>query len=206
MPSRPTPLRVVPRGLSVRDLATGRTRTIALARQLGAASDLLDSAVTWLADGTDVAVVASSPAIAIGIGPPPRSFGGSCGPRGGGAAIVFVHVPPAPTPLSARCVRTPRLAPRPTVLGSSRAAPRSLLFATDPRGRTMVERVGPTGGTSRVVVFEDSLPMAIDRSGTRLLFLLGHSPPAFWEATIGRGHLTHRRRLLADSRLGPVAW
>lgn len=48
--------------------------------------------------------------------------------------------------------------------------------------------------------------MAIDRSGTRLLFLLGHSPPAFWEATIGRGHLTHRRRLLADSRLGPVAW
>jgi hypothetical protein len=110
------------------------------------------------------------------------------------------------TVLSARCVATPGLVPTPGVLGSSAAAPHSLLIATEQRGRSVLERVVPSGALTRAVTFEDSLPMAIDSSGTRLLFVLGHSPPALWEATIGRGHLTDRRRLLADSRLGPVAW
>jgi hypothetical protein len=196
----------VPHGLAVRELASRRTRTIALTRQLGPAADLLDASITWLANGSDVAILAASPFIAVAGRRKPNRLGGACGPGHQGVAIVFVHVPPAPAPLSARSVPARLLGPVPKALGSSASAPGSLLAATEWRGRTVLERIAPTGNTTQLASFPDSLAMAIDRSGTRMLYLLGHPPPALWEATIAPGHLTDRRRLIADSRLDVIAW
>jgi hypothetical protein len=42
--------------------------------------------------------------------------------------------------------------------------------------------------------------------GTHILYLLGHSPPALWRATISGARLTGRRQLLGSSQLGAVSW
>lgn len=60
------------------------------------------------------------------------------------------------------------------------------------RGRGVVER--------RIA----SLPaqimaVALAPDGERILYLVGHTPPALWAATIGNGRLTGRHRLFTDT-------
>jgi len=119
---------------------------------------------------------------------------------------VFVHVPPAPARLSARCAHFPVADDGVTVIGGNPASPSSLLLAADDGHHTFIDDVAQNGRTTRLLTFRDTLPVAIDRSGTHILYLQGHNPPALWRATIDAGHLTDRRRLIANSNLGPIAW
>jgi uncharacterized protein (UPF0548 family) len=57
-----------------------------------------------------------------------------------------------------------------------------------------------------VVGLGSSLPVAIDRTGEHVLYLVGHSRPALWEATIADGRLTRVRQLIANANLGAAAW
>jgi hypothetical protein len=50
------------------------------------------------------------------------------------------------------------------------------------------------------------LPLAIDRSGAHILYLVGHSPPALWEATVPGAGRNDAHRLIADSKLDRAAW
>lgn len=59
-----------PRGLAVRDLATGHTRTIGL-DQLGTAANLLNATIGWLGDGSDLAIIPKPTAWDL-MGPPPK--------------------------------------------------------------------------------------------------------------------------------------
>jgi hypothetical protein len=197
-----------PRGLADRDLATGATRTLTLTHQLGPAADLLDASVTWLANGSDVAIIPSPPARYVGSAQPSaaRSLG-SCRLSETHRVIVFVHLPAQPAPLSAHCVAIPDIGQAQIgAVAGSPAQPDALLLAADNGSRTFIDRIDQTGASTRIMTFKDTLPIAIDRSGTHLLYLLGHSPPALWEATIADGHLTDQHRLIANNRLGPVAW
>jgi hypothetical protein len=193
-------------GLAVRDLGSGRTRRLGLVTQLGPAADLLDASVTWLADGSDIAIVPSPPAYIVAGPRRAPAVMGSCRFSDTHRVIVFVHVPAAPAPLAADCVHVAEIGPGDIALAGSPASPTSLLLAADQGRRTLIESIAQTGATTRVLTFTDSLPVAIDRSGTHLLYLVGHSPPALWEATIAAGRLTDQRRLIADSELGPAAW
>jgi hypothetical protein len=192
-------------GLAVRDLGSGRTRTLGLVTQLGPAADLLDASVTWLADGSDIAIVPSPPAYIVAGPRRALAVTGSCGLSDTHRVIVFVHVPAAPAPLAADCVHVAEIGPGDIALAGSPAYPTSLLLAADQGRRTLIESIAQTCATTRVLTFTASLPVAIDRSGTHLLYLVGHSPPALWEATIAAGRLTDQRRLIADSELGPAA-
>lgn len=194
-----------PHGLAVRDLAAGQTRTIGLVTELGRAANLLDATTTWLADGSEVAIIPSAPAWdLVGHRPPPARW---CGTTDAHAVVVFVHVPAPPAPLSADCVHLGGIALTPAIaLSGSQSYPSSLLLATDTdRDSTRIERIPQTGTTTRMLTIRDSLPLAFDPTGTHLLYLVGHSPPVLWEATIADGHLSDRRRLPKRS-WGPIAW
>ncbi len=200
-----------PRGLAVRDLATGRTRTISLVAQIGAsAADLLDTELTWLGDGTDVAFVAmpqvwyaatTSPATS-----PATRRRGSCGLAAGDAVVVFVHVPPPPGRLSARCVHLRGYVPPAETIGGDAASPASLLVADLVGRRAQVRLIGPTGADTPVADLGDVVPFGFDPSGEQIMYLVGHTPPALWEATIADGRLTARRELIADAMFGALAW
>lgn len=191
-----------PNVLAIRNLATGQTRTIALS-QLGKA-DMLNAAIHWLGDGADVAIVPSGTAWDL-VGKPPRLSW--CGTSQRHPVVVFVHVPAAPAPLTARCVRLAgAMMPGAVALGSTRAAPKRLLMAgLAAGGAIVVDSVDETGAATRLAKIPDSLALAFDPSGTHLLYLAGHTPPRLTEATIANGQLTqarwHRR-----IDLGASAW
>jgi hypothetical protein len=194
-----------PHGLAVRNLATGQTRTLGLA-QLGKAAELSNATIGWLGHGSEVAIIPSQTPWDL-VGRPPRLSW--CGTPQTHPVIVFVHVPAPPAPLSAECVHLPGPAlAGATALAASPASPTTLLLATDSYpGPTRVETITQTGAISPVLAIPNSLPVAFDPSGTHLLYLVGHTPPRLWEATIANGRLTDRVRLPKRTHgWGPVAW
>ncbi len=193
-----------PRGLAVRDLATGSTRTIGLA-QLGRAADLGNATIGWLGDGDDIAIIPSPTAWDL-VGRPPTLHW--CGTTQAHAVVVFVHVPAPPAPLTANCVHLTGRPPLAAVaVGASPESPTKLLLATDSYGdRTLIEQIAETGVLSPVLRIPNSLPLAFDPSGTHLLYLVGHNPPTLTEATIDNGRLTLSRWRNRRLSLGALAW
>jgi hypothetical protein len=193
-----------PRGLAVRDLATGQTRRIALA-QLGTAADLLGATIGWLGDGSDIAIIPAPTAWDL-VGRPPKLHW--CGTRQTSAVIVFVHVPALPAPLTADCVHLAgrALGPGAIALAGTQASPTTVLVATYAAGdKTLVEQITQSGAINPVLTIPNALPLSFDPSGTHLLYLVGHNPPTLTEATITNGQLTQGPwRNPLD--LGALAW
>lgn len=194
-----------PQGLSVRDLATGQTRTVGLRAQLGRAAELMNATIAWLGDGSDVAIVPSPTAWDLVGHPPKLSW---CGTSQSHPVIVFVHVPASAAPLTARCVRLAGPALAAAVVAASPASPTSLRVATASYpGPTRVENINHDGHVTVLLRVRNSQPVAFDPTGTRLLYLVGHSPPRLWKATIAAGHLTDRVQLpKRQGGWGSIAW
>jgi hypothetical protein len=74
----------------------------------------------------------------------------------------------------------------------------------DVPGKPLTGAIAVTGSTTPMLTIRDSLPDAFDRSGSNLLYLVGHRPPVLWEATIANGRLTGQRRL--NTKAAPIAW
>jgi hypothetical protein len=75
--------------------------------------------------------------------------------------------------------------------------------------RAAVDRltIGPVGATlGRVLTIAHALPVAFDPGGRELLYLLGHSPPNLWTATLENHHLVQSRRLVGDPPVDAYAW
>ena len=194
-----------PRGLAVRDLATGQTRTIGLA-QLGPAAELESATIGWLGDGSDVAIIPAPTAWDL-IGRPPQPRW--CGTTQAHAVVVFVHVPAPPAPLTADCIHLAGrvLGPGAIALAGSPASPTTLLVATDGYGdTTRVEQITRSGAIRPVLAIPNSLPLSFDPSGTHLLYLVGHSPPTLTVATIDNGRLTNGSWRDRHLGLGALAW
>lgn len=119
---------------------------------------------------------------------------------------MFVHVPPSPGHLSAHCVHVPGPAPTAEEVAGDAASPTSLLLANFAGNRANLERITVMGTLTRTLDLGATLPVAVDRTGEHILYLVGHSPPGLWEATIADGRLTNKRRLIADSNVGAAAW
>ena len=182
-----------PSGLAVRDLANGQTRTVVLA-QLGAASSLLNATIGWMGDGTDIAIIPAPTPSDLEATAPIRHW---CGTTQTYAVIVFVHVPAAPAPLTARCVHLlgPELGPVAMALAPTPRSPTTLQVATYANGdKTLVERITQSGTVTPVLTIRNALPCSFAPFGTHLLYLVGHSPPKLSEA------------MISDGRLTPVAW
>jgi len=87
-----------------------------------------------------------------------------------------------------------------------RAAPGSVLIGwSAAHDQAMIERVTPQHRTLSIVrlaSIRQGLAMTFDATGSQLLYLIGHSPPALWIADLGPTGLTHARRLIANSAIG----
>jgi hypothetical protein len=191
--------------LAVRDLRSGRTRTVDVGRLMDRSVDLFNGTVTWLRGGSDVVAIPGEIPIAAG-GARPAT--GAADPTCASATcLIVVHT-------TGRRLRAHRVVlsrePNATMRFAGDGAHRgSLLLADSSAGPTTVDRVslhGTRADVVRLLSLDITLPVAFSPSGARLLYLVGHSPPALWVARIGRGHLVHPHRLLRDARLGGVAW
>jgi hypothetical protein len=188
--------------VAVRDLASGRTRTIDLRRLVDRSGELFNGTVAWLGDGSDVVAIPGPVAYAAGRAPDAHD-----GPCGSATCLIVVHV--TGRRLTAHRILVPRESDAAMIFAGDRTRPHSLLLADGFAGRTTVDRIALHGSRADVVhllSLPDTLPIAFSPSGARLLYLVGHSPPALWVARLAGGRLAHPHRLTRNARLGAVAW
>jgi hypothetical protein len=190
-----------PQVLAVRRLSSGRTLTLDIARLVGGSAELFNGTVAWLGDGSDVVAIP---------GPVVHEASGASAVGDAACAsatcLIVVHV--GRRRLTAHRVLLPRAPDAVMKFATDGSRPHSLLLA---RGleRTTVERVALHGSRANVVplaTLPDDFPVALSPSGARLLYLVGHNPPALWVASLARGRVSHPRRLIADARLDEAAW
>jgi hypothetical protein len=197
----------------VRDLNSGRTRSINIASLIGPHADLFNSAcgVRWLANGSDIAVVP---------GPAAFALAQSSGPRRVAAPsrrLIIVHVPRSPRPLTARSFDLAGVSGDIQTDSADAGDSTSLLLAVDQRNQAAIDRITPTGNTvsiDRLVSIPTGLVLAFDSAGDRLLYLTSPVPPpntdvtvvTLWSGTLTRNGLIHRHRLVRNSQLAAAAW
>ncbi len=201
--------------LAVRDLRTGSTRVINLRSLIGKDGNLLnEGTVTWLGDGTEILAVPGG--IAVATGSALKSVAGATATAGAARAdgVSSPPLPPLravvlrirPGRLSARTITIPGPSDSTfTVISGDLSKPRSFLVARSGSGaaRGTLDEVSLNGGSvaDRRIAWlpRAAMPVAIAPDGDRLLYLIGHTPPALWAATVRNGGLTGQHHLFTDS-------
>ncbi len=206
--------------LAVRDLRTGSTRVISLAGLIGPRSSLLNQGtVAWLGDGNQVLAVPQPDAVAVsaqaGRGATAGKAGNRCGQQTSSKGLCVIVVDVTAGGLFAHKVFVPRRLTSPIeVISGDYATGQSFLIARmGGRSAGAIDQITLHGsavsGRQIAALPRGVLPVAFAPDGDRVLYLVGHRPPALWVATISHGRLTARHLLLTDSHsfgLDAAAW
>ncbi|HUJ08304.1 MAG TPA: hypothetical protein VLX31_19545 [Streptosporangiaceae bacterium] len=211
--------------LAVRDLRTGTTRVISLAGLIGPKSSLLNQGtVAWLGDGTQVLAVPQPDAVAVsaqasrGVAAGKsgnRKAGNRCGQQRSPRGLCVIVVDVTAAGLSAHMVFVPHRFTSPfEVISGDYAAGQSFVVARmGGRSAGPIDEITLHGsvvtGRQIAALPRGALPVAFAPDADRVLYLVGHTPPALWVATIRDGRLTARHLLLTDNHsfgLDNAAW
>ncbi len=192
--------------VAVRDLRSGATRHIDVTALIGLKGQLLAGAVTWLDDGSDIVVVPQP--VAVAVSKPARGPEAMCaGVPASAMCLIVVHV--GTGRLAARRVIVSGVPGQAMTIAGDPGSPDDLLAAYSAKDRVIVDQVTLRGAgprAQRLVSVAGSEPVAIDPHAGRLLYTVGHSPPALWVGALVPGHLVGRHRLIAGAQLGEAAW
>jgi hypothetical protein len=197
--------------ISIRDLASGKTRSVNVWRLLGK-NDILNASLAWLDDGTRLVVFEECcfESLAVATVRPMGSHSSS-EPSGGDTFHLIVVSVPGKGELTARSIDPPGGMQMPESVGADSTRPDSLLTATySGRGdEAVVDRlaIGRSRATlTRLLTIARAQVLGFDPSGRRPLYIVGHRPPNLWTATLENRYLRRRRLLIPNSRLGALAW
>jgi hypothetical protein len=206
--------------IAVRDLAAGTSRVIGLGGQMGQGGTFLnEGTVLWLGS-RELLAVPGMEAIAASAGAPARSraSAAACAQEsasGAHAGLCAFVITVGPRGLSDRKIILPsRWVSGIAVLGPDLVRPGNFLrAATGWKSAGSVSRLTVSGSrvTAHQIAFlpEGAMPVAIAPDGDRVLYLVGHTPPALWVAAIKDGRLTGQHLLYSDNSrfgIGAVAW
>lgn len=196
--------------VSIRDLASGATRSVNVSRLLGR-NDILNASLAWLDDGTRLVVFEECCAGSLLVATIGQAGSHeSSHPAGGDTFHLIAISVPADGKLTARQIVPPGAMHMPETVGSDSASPGSLLIGSlGHHDQAVVDRlaIGRSRATrTRVLAIAHAQVLGFDPSGRRLLYIVGHQPPSLWTATIENRHLSHRRLVIPNPRLGALAW
>jgi hypothetical protein len=203
--------------VAIRDLRTGRTRSINLMSLIGTDSSLLNQGgLTWLGDGTQILAVSEPDAVPlVAKRGRPRGEHTACGQQTSRRGLCTIVINLASRKLFAHQVYVPSVAhPENLELISGDLAAKESFFIAQPgRSASVVDKVRLGARTPRVrtviALPEHSLAVAMAPDGDRVLYVPPSSPTSVWIATVRHGGLTRERRLLADGgrfEFNLVAW
>jgi hypothetical protein len=199
--------------LAVRDLASGRTRSIDLARWIGHGNlepgGVGNGSMTWLSNNTDVAVIPDEGIFWDLVGRRPHPPKNPCSNKQGETTCVLVvHTGGS----SSQPLRVTRYVLAVGVqdlrtLGADQANPRALLAASFPLVVERIELNTPTATiTPLVTTLGNGLADAFDPSGTELLYQGGH-PSEIRELHVPTNPTsTPSQTALGNSCGAPQAW
>jgi hypothetical protein len=190
--------------LSIRDLKTGTTKSINLKRLLGTQTDLLNSSITWLGNGSELVVVPGGVGNDLMPGTTTTApLSGSCSALSISQTCLIVVNARNGHPFGARRVVLNGLRSSQFVVAAS--AHSDLVMAGD----GMIYRVAISSHSvsySRLFSLPSVLPVAFDPQGAKLFYLKGHGPVALWLGEVTQHGLERSRMLNANVDLGSLAW
>jgi hypothetical protein len=192
--------------LVIRDLKSGSDRSIDLGNVLGGQGTLLNGSITWLGNGSQIAVVPSFVGTAFVGGATTtttRPLSGSCSTVSISSTCLIVVGAKTGSPLTAERVIIHDLRWSEFVVGSS--GPSGLVMAKPARG-TVLYRVDVTHGAaklSRLFSLDSAFSVAFDRSGAKLFYLKGHS---LWLGEVAQHGIENAKELKSSVALGSLAW
>jgi hypothetical protein len=205
--------------VAIRNLASGRTRSIDLAGQLGAGASLqsLGSTITWLGDGTQLIAVPAPDAARLSLSPGGGARAGpvnACGQQNSSRGLCVVVVDIGRT-LSAHQVfiRGTSAQDDYLLLGGDLTASRAFFIAQAQASPDVVARVTIGRGTAvarpvlRVPQHGVALAMAPD--GDQVIYQPRSSRSTLWAGTVRHGRVTRPHLLLVGTRrfaFYQVAW
>jgi hypothetical protein len=187
----------------VDSVSSGQRSSVGVGRLIGTQGSLLNGDTAWLADDQTVVVLpgaifeADSSAGARATGGPSAKPQLITATRGGDG-----H-------LEARALPVSGLSASPLSIFTDADRSRTVLAEVLVRGAAALESIrlgNATATASRLLTIPQGLILTLDPTGTRILYLQGHSPPALWEATIAGDRLIDRKRLFRRSPVGSTAW
>ena len=190
--------------LAVRNLVSGRTRTVDLTRLIGSGSSLIGGQIAWLGSGTQVAAIPSGNVVAQAA----DGRSAAAGPDrfcASATRLCLIVVDLSAGRIRARRIVIPGL--NPSLMSGDLTRNRSLrMVATRAGGPPSVDEVTISGSGASVTHLANfppgALAVAFAPAGDRILYLAGHRPVALSVATIRDGRLADVRRLFADSSKG----
>jgi hypothetical protein len=194
--------------LYVRDLRSGEVRSINMAKLLGNQDDLLNTSITWLAEGSRIVILPGGVGNDLMGGTTPPPMPGSCSaiPISDTCLIVANFAPDHPLTAERVVVRGLRV---PDLLSGDDLA-HSVLAASDRTHTTIIDRIEVSGDSAayvRMCSLSPGLSLAFDPRGTELLYLAGHSPISLWRVGLmDCGVVSHTHKLLANADLQGVTW
>jgi hypothetical protein len=206
--------------IAVRNLRAGTSRVIGLGGQIGPGGTFLNEGMVLWLGSRELLAVPGMEAIATSEGAPARARAAAAGcvqdsAIGVHAGLCAFVIRIGPRGLSDREIVLPSWWESGiAVLGPDLVRPGSFLRATMGwKGAGSVSRVTVSGSrvTARQIapLPKGAMPVAIAPYGDRVLYLVGHTPPALWVAAIKDGRLTGQHLLYTDSNrfgIGAVAW
>ena len=191
--------------LVVRDLASGKERSIDLSRLLGNQGDLLNATITWL-DNSKLVVIPGAIGNDLMGEPTPPTVPGSCDTAPVNDTCLIVVSDEAGNPLTAKRV---------ILSGLPSGSP--VIAASGPSGLTIATYGGQHSGIFRSDVAQSipnftriastpaAIPLAFGPRGATLFYLVGHGPEALWWAKVTPHGLKDAHVLNADIGLSALA-
>jgi hypothetical protein len=201
------------KGFAVRDLATGRTRSISLERWIGH-GNLMNAgegngSMTWLSNSKDVAVIPEEGVVWDLVGKPPHPPSNPCSDKQDAATCVLVvHTGgTSSTPLTVSRYVLPVGFENLRTLAAVQGNPHALLAASSPMVVERIDLDAPTATIQRLVTIHgDALPDAFSPDGTELLYETGQ-PTRIRELRVPESQTSSLSRMTFGTGCGtPVAW
>jgi hypothetical protein len=191
--------------LVVRDLTSGKDRSIDISRLLGKRDELLNATITWLNDSKIVVIPGMVLDDLMG-DPAPHAVPGSCSAAPVKDTCMIVVSAKAGHPLAAKRV---------TLGGLPSGDP--VVAASGPSGITIANFVGRHSGIfradldhnatnfTRISSLPAAIPLAFGARGATLFYLVGHGPEALWWAKVTPDGLKDAHMLNANISLSTLA-
>ncbi len=199
--------------LAVRDVLTGRTRSINLERWIGhgelAPGGAGNGSMTWLSNNADIAVIPDEGVIWDLVGKPPHPPNNPCSDkRDFSTCVLVVHTGGSPSqPLTVSRFVLPVGFETLRTLGPVDGNPHALLAASSPMVLDRIDLSSPTAKIQRLVsVRRDAVPDVFSPDGTELLYEEGR-PSQVRELQVPGSPTAHPSKRVFGTGCGaPIAW
>jgi hypothetical protein len=193
--------------VAVRELSTGATKTFDLTPIAGTARELIGGDLVWTGDGQRLVALPEADGTFGGPLPTTAAAGGTCGTDWDLVCVISFE-PGVADALAHAIVLRGAPSAGTEVFSAGTAEPASVFVVLASPDKSVVEAMNASSTTlaETPIAVLPGVVLAFDPSGTNVLYLEGHPPPAVFSAALGQGRALGAKELVPNAGFDAYAW